>query len=120
MPHHAVMIAPHCLAETVRLYLELKSVGKLVADSIAGASSPNGVTPRLSSTWAAFRSPAVPSPIFSRTASIQSIQPIALLLSSSSSDKNESPLSEAILAMATGVRRRSAPARLAHLTACPP
>jgi hypothetical protein len=32
MPHHAVMIAPHCLAETVRLYLELKSFGKLVAE----------------------------------------------------------------------------------------
>ena len=32
MLHHAVMIAPHCLAETVRLYLELKSFGKLVAE----------------------------------------------------------------------------------------
>jgi site-specific DNA recombinase len=36
MSHHAVMIAPHCLAETVRtifrLYLELKSFSKLVAE----------------------------------------------------------------------------------------
>jgi hypothetical protein len=36
MLHHAVMIAPHCLAETSRTifrpYLELKSFGKLVAE----------------------------------------------------------------------------------------